>query len=139
MSQFTRIQFASDAAGTGVYTLPINPMQIVAADSKNISLVECLGSEPAAYEAYHDARPVELVWQNLPADSTTYSGMITTLQSYIFSEKYIKLNTVQPLFRALFTSTGYNGPYVVYNFSKTIKDGSGVFFSELRLTLIKKS
>lgn len=139
MSQFTRIQFSDDSIGGGLYTLPINPFQIVSEDSKNISLVNCLGSEPAAYEAYHDDRAIEFVWKDLPGDSVIYSGLVSTLQSYIFQEKYIKLNTAQPLFRSIFTSTGYNGPYIVYNFSKTIRDGSGVFFDELKLTLIKKS
>lgn len=138
MSQFTRIELADDSSGTGVYVLPINPIAIEAEDSKNISLTNCLGSEPAAYESYHDDRPVELIWKDLPGDSVTYSGMITTLESYIYQEKYIRLNSVQPLFRSLFTSTGYNGPYIVYNFSKKIRSGSGSFFEELKLTLIKK-
>jgi hypothetical protein len=138
MSLFTRIEFANDGAGTGSYTLPINPIAIEADDSKYIAMTNCLGSEPAAYENYHDDRPIEFIWKDLPADSATYSGLVTTLQSYIFTEKYVRLNSVQPLFRSLFTSTGYNGPYIVYNFSKKVRSGGGTFFEEIKLTLIKK-
>lgn len=138
MSLFTRIQFADAVDGTGVYTLPINPVEIAADDSKAIALTNCLGSEPAAYEKYHDDRPIEFIWKDLPADSATYSGLVTTLQSYIFLDKYIKLNTIQPLFRSLFTSTGYNGPYTIYNFYKVPRGGSGTFFGELKLVLIRK-
>lgn len=139
MSQFTRIYLADDSSGTGVYILPINPISIESSDSKNISMTNCLGSEPVAYESYHDDRPVDFIWKDLPGDSATYSGLVTTLESYIYQEKYIQLNSVQPLFRSIFTSTGYNGPYIVYNFSKKIRSGSGSFFEELKLTLIKKA
>lgn len=137
MSPFTRIQFATTVTGSGSYTLPINPVNIPSEDSKPSTDVPCLGSEPVIYEKSFDDRPIEFIWENLNADNPTYSGMINTLSSYVYSKKYIKLNSVQNLFKEVFTTTGWNGPYRIAKLSKTPRSGGGVTYSEVKLTLYK--
>lgn len=132
-----RVQFANDASGTGAYTLPLNPVDIQCEDAYNSVVSECLDSESVIYDFSFDNRPIEMIWTNWNVDKATFSGLVATLKTYKYTQKYIKLNELQSLFVNIFTSTGYNGPYRIGGLTPKIRSGSGKTFEELRLTLYK--
>lgn len=135
---FLRIQFADDAIGTNSYILPINPRAIQASDSKNITITDCVASQPVAYEHNFDDRPIIMTWKGLSSTNTLFSGLVSTLKGYVYSDKYIKLNSIQDMYRHIFTSTGWNGAYTIYNLELSTSTEGGTTWDDVKLTLYRK-
>ena len=135
---FERIQFADNSIGiSGVYQLPINPTALDPADSTATTKVDCLVSAPVLYDHEYDGRTFSMVWNGLPADNTTYSGMIDTLTSYRGEEKYINWNSIADLQRITASGAGWHGPFTIENVELSVRSGGGKIYESVKVSFFR--
>jgi hypothetical protein len=133
----TRIQMATDSVGTGAYTFAYNPAAIECDDSQNSLQTKCVGSETVKYLLPFDSRPITFIWKEWNFDHVIFSGMVNTLYSGLNQIKYFKLNSIQPMFKNIFTSTGYNGGYRIEQIIPSVSSDGGKSWTDLKMVIHK--
>ncbi len=92
---FNRVKFADNAGFTvGVYTLPMNPVELELNDSREQELVSILDGPSVLQEAQFDDRQFKMTWVNMPKNLAGFTTMLTTLKSYVHATKYVNFASI---------------------------------------------
>jgi hypothetical protein len=92
----TRIQF-TDLNGSSAYTLPINPHEIDIKDEGSYEIIEVVDGYPIKNSKLADSYIRKMVWPEYLSSNTTFTGMLSTLKSYINKSKRMNLQDVDYL------------------------------------------
>jgi hypothetical protein len=89
----TRIALNTTASYSGAYYLTLNPSVLELNDSQDYSTFELIDGGLVKQKSYFDDRLIILRWFRIPKDFSGFSSMLSTLQGYIDSKKYINFGT----------------------------------------------
>jgi len=89
----TRIAFNTTSSYSGAYYLILNPSMIELNDSQDYSTFELIDGGLVKQRSYFDDRLIVLRWSKIPKTFSGFSGMLSTLQGYVDSKKYVNFGT----------------------------------------------